>query len=618
MNAANSAVGSTPADRTTPDVYAEIVRTPSAPRSPRRASASATGASAFRSGEPYSRVGRGGIAVDVCDHAASARAPAGGREARERLPGRPARERRRARRRAAPGRRGTAGARRTRDRRAHAATHDARARTADRSPLPPAWLARTRTSSSADSASNFWSSEGDSGRRVSRPPDHEQLPPHADAAFASSSSIRVKTASSEIPVHRRGRCFGQARAELRVGEEPLDRGGERGRVTRRDEQAVHAVAHDLGHAADRGCDHRAAHGERLHDRVREVLPRGRQQRGVRRAEEAQHLVARDGPQEAHPLLEPELASPPLERRAIGAVAGDRPARPRRPRASASSAVPSDFCGPSRPANASTRPSSASSARSTSRGGSAGTAGAGFGSTETCARVETPTEGDVAEIRARTEDVSRPTERRVACRAQETRPQPADALELVERPGVAATPGRALERLVRDELHDQRARAEARADRGPTHHARRVDHIRVTGPPRRSPPRRARGARASVARSSGRDTYARPAPRLPSSPPRRHALARSRKSASAGAWLAGPPASGGQIPADDHDPHDCSAASPASSARAHLVVESHDHDDPGESEHDGRREHRDGGAGRAPLGSRAPRRAVSPRASRARA
>ena len=52
MNAANVAVGSTPASRTSPDVYAEIVRTPSACRSPYRASASASGASALRDGEP--------------------------------------------------------------------------------------------------------------------------------------------------------------------------------------------------------------------------------------------------------------------------------------------------------------------------------------------------------------------------------------------------------------------------------------------------------------------------------------------------------------------------------------------------------------------------------------
>ena len=52
MNAANSAVGSTPASRTRPDVYAEIVRTPSLRRSPKRASASASGASAFRRGDP--------------------------------------------------------------------------------------------------------------------------------------------------------------------------------------------------------------------------------------------------------------------------------------------------------------------------------------------------------------------------------------------------------------------------------------------------------------------------------------------------------------------------------------------------------------------------------------
>ena len=52
MNAANSAVGSTPAARTSPDVYAEIVRTPSLLRSPRRASASASGASALRNDDP--------------------------------------------------------------------------------------------------------------------------------------------------------------------------------------------------------------------------------------------------------------------------------------------------------------------------------------------------------------------------------------------------------------------------------------------------------------------------------------------------------------------------------------------------------------------------------------
>ncbi len=52
MNAANSAVGSTPASRTSPDVYAEIVRTPSLWRNPYRASASAIGASALRTGDP--------------------------------------------------------------------------------------------------------------------------------------------------------------------------------------------------------------------------------------------------------------------------------------------------------------------------------------------------------------------------------------------------------------------------------------------------------------------------------------------------------------------------------------------------------------------------------------
>jgi hypothetical protein len=52
MNAANVAVGSAPAWRTRPEVYAEIVRTPSECRSPYRASASASGASALRAREP--------------------------------------------------------------------------------------------------------------------------------------------------------------------------------------------------------------------------------------------------------------------------------------------------------------------------------------------------------------------------------------------------------------------------------------------------------------------------------------------------------------------------------------------------------------------------------------
>ena len=196
MNAANSAVGSTPAARTTPDVYDEIVRTPSAPRSPRRASASATGASALRSGEPYSRVGRGGIAVDICDNPGprASQPPAekheGGflgalRENGVRLEGAQlsgdAERQQRVER-------GTV--ERTRPHTTH--EHEPR--------IGPAAACVAREDPDVELGRQRIELLVERGRQregVSRPPDHEQLPPHADAAFASSSSIRVKTASSE-------------------------------------------------------------------------------------------------------------------------------------------------------------------------------------------------------------------------------------------------------------------------------------------------------------------------------------------------------------------------------------------------------------------------------------
>ncbi len=198
MNAANSAVGSTPADRTTPDVYAEIVRTPSAPRSPRRASASASGASALRSGEPYSRVGAAGSpwmsAITRVRARASRRAEKHesgflgalrengvGLEGAQ-LPGDAKRQQR-----------VEGGAvERTRPHTTH--EHEPR--------VGPAAASVTCEDADVELGRQRVELLVERGRQrecVSRPPDHEQLPPHADAAFVSSSSIRVKTAFSEYP-----------------------------------------------------------------------------------------------------------------------------------------------------------------------------------------------------------------------------------------------------------------------------------------------------------------------------------------------------------------------------------------------------------------------------------
>src|SRR5205814_871344 len=53
----------------------------------------------------------------------------------------------------------------------------------------------------------------------------------------------------------------------------------------------------------------------LDDRVREVLPRRREQRRVSGTEELEHLAARERPEEAR-------VAEPLERRSIRTVAGD--------------------------------------------------------------------------------------------------------------------------------------------------------------------------------------------------------------------------------------------------------------------------------------------------------
>ena len=157
--------------------------------------------------------------------------------------------------------------------------------------------------------------------RVTRAPDHEQPLLHATARRSSASMV-VKTASSDRPSTDPAAASDSFARRASSAEEAPDRVGERRGVSRRDEQAVLAVMHDLGHTAHGRGDDRRADRQRLDDRVGEVLPGGRKQRGIAGTEQAQDPLARDAPEEADAPVEPELANTALERRALRPVAGD--------------------------------------------------------------------------------------------------------------------------------------------------------------------------------------------------------------------------------------------------------------------------------------------------------
>ena len=152
-------------------------------------------------------------------------------------------------------------------------------------------------------------------------------------------------------------------------------------------------------------------------------------------------------------------------------------------------------------------------------------GGRIGQNRDATRIEPPAQRDVAQVRARAEDVTRAAERPVARRAQEPRPHAAgDVLELVERSDVAPLARGALEDLVGHELHDQRPPGEAGADRRAADHARRVDDLRAPPPGARAAQRERAGGE-SDATPRARGTPAAPARPPPSSPPRRRGRAR---------------------------------------------------------------------------------------------
>ena len=233
---------------------------------------------------------------------------------------------------------------------------------------------------------------------------------------------------------------------------------------------------------------------------------------------------------------------------------------------------------------------------------AGSAGAGFGSTETRSGSSPQRERDVAQVRARAEDVPRAAQRRVPRRAQEPRPHAAaDALELVERPGVAAAARRALEHLVGDELHDERPAREARADRGAPDHARRVDDVGAA----RGRANEQRGPHVPQRRATRRPVHGiRPRRRLRVG--RRHDLDRvsalGEEVRERGRMARRAAGIGRPDPGDDDDPHGWSAAPPGRSDARTSARRRSDHDEPGGGEHERRDEDGDRSARRPPLGA----------------
>ena len=210
--------------------------------------------------------------------------------------------------------------------------------------------------------------------------------------------------------------------------------------------------------------------------MREVLPGGREHGGVGGAEEAKHRLAWDAAEKAHTRVEAELERAPLESRPFWPVARDHERHVRHPperlEQDADRLLRAEPSGEHEDVAVELELGTKLLARRHRRD-----RGCGIGQNRHAPCVEPPTQRDIAEVRARAEDVSRSLERRVPRRAEEAQPTASsDALELVERPDVAAAARRALEDLVGHELHDERPPRETGADGGSPDHARRVDDV----------------------------------------------------------------------------------------------------------------------------------------------
>src|SRR5262249_51212825 len=107
----------------------------------------------------------------------------------------------------------------------------------------------------------------------------------------------------------------EALGEAGIGEEGLDRSRESIEVAGLDDEAVLTVANDLRDTACPRRDHRRADRERLDDRMREVLPRRREERRVGGTEGPEHALRLQRPGEAR-------VAEPLEGGAVRPITRD--------------------------------------------------------------------------------------------------------------------------------------------------------------------------------------------------------------------------------------------------------------------------------------------------------
>ena len=253
-------------------------------------------------------------------------------------------------------------------------------------------------------------------------------------------------------------------------------------------------------------------------------------------------------------------------------------------ASASSATPSAFCGPSRPAKTSTCPVELELlAQLLARAAWAGSRARGSGAPRPAPGSSPQRERDVTQVRARAEDVSSalaaPCSRDIRRNARAR--SAALSLELVQRAGVARrSASRA--RTPRRRRASRRAGgapAASRSRRAGSCSSRRRRRRGVR--PRARAARPARAAAASAAAPSARGTADAPGSAAAVVTTSTSCPRSARKSASAGAWLAGPPGSGGQIPETTTTLTAGTRPRPRRSEASHLVPQAHDHDEPGE-------------------------------------
>ena len=429
--------------------------------------------------------------------------PDAARAARARSPGRPGRARRRAEPAQLARDEKRKAQRRTAARRGPGAAGRERNRGSE-PPLPRRRLASTRTSSSTRRARRTSrSSVGDSGSAIARPARHQQTRLiRATRPRAVPRSARSSRPSASCATDGRGSGAQPLSSQRRVVEKRRIASASAAGRSRRHEQAVLAVAHDLGHTADRRRDHRRADGQRLDDGVREVLPGGRRAAPRPPRRTAARTSSRDpGRENAPGSPRPRATARSLEtvrgrgrRRARGASTAGAST-------SASSATSSAFCAVSRPAKATSKCRRRRARRAARRA----TAAPGRRAPGSAPRHVASGRGPTPSAIRRRYSLGRDHERgapcsaavRVARSAPHARRPPRRLWNSSSVPVEAARPPRALVRLVGDELHDERTPRDARAPR------------RGAGAPcssRRRRPRRGHGARRAAA--DRRMTHAR--------------------------------------------------------------------------------------------------------------